>query len=365
MSKSVHARRLHIHLPRHLDEETYRERWESGLEPDASPYGFHHARTLGYSVTFSKPHEYRSYLHRKLFGVLNRAAMGIDIGHAWHNREMLRKADVVWTMLEQEGLAVSMLIRLGVIRSVPVIGGTVWLINTWQSISTSRRAAYRRILAGWAAMTVATKACLDIARSKMPEVNTRLLHFGISANTFLPLPHRPRDRDHIAIFAMGNDRTRDWDVLFRAFGNDDRFRINLVCRWVGDEVMLKYHNVYLIREPSIAQMRELYAEADYAAVTMYENVFSGITVALEAAALGVPILGTRTGGLATYFSEEEMLLADVGDDDGLKHAVLGQSPAERQAMADRAQGKFRDSDYTTLGMIKRYDALTRSTMHDG
>jgi glycosyltransferase involved in cell wall biosynthesis len=350
---------LYVHLPAHLDEETYRQRWQNGLEPDASPYGFHHARSLGYTVAFSKRHNPNGLLGRFFGRITNRFSFGLDVNHAWHNRKAINSADIVWTMLEQEALAVSLLMRVGALKSKPIIGGTVWVINQWASLPKQKRLAFRYLMQKWAVIAVHTRTCLSAAVKIFDKGNPQFLAFGISADTFSTLPPPTPEKRAITIFAMGNDRTRDWDILFRAFGNDERFQIRLVCRWVNAEDISRFANVELIREPSIEKMRQLYADADYAAVTMHKNIFSGITVALEAAALGVPILGTKTGGLLTYFSNNEMLLSEVANDMALRTAVLEQSNSSRRSMADRARTKFLHQEYTTLGMIKRYDKLSR------
>lgn len=351
--------RLYVHLPAHLDEETYRQRWQNGLEPDASPYGFHHARSLGYAVTFSKSKKSNGLLGRLFGRIANRLSFGLDVNHAWYNRKAINSADIVWTMLEQEALAVSLLMRLGALTSKPIIGGTVWVINQWASLPRRKRLAFRYLMQKWAVIAVHTRTCLSVAVEIFDKGNPQFLAFGISADTFSTLQSPPPENRAITIFAMGNDRTRDWDILFRAFGNDERFQIRLVCRWVDAGDISHLTNVDLIREPSIARMQKLYADADYAAVTMHENIFSGITVALEAAALGVPILGTKTGGLLTYFSTDEMLLSDVANHMALRNAVLQQSNLSRRLMANRAYAKYVQQEYTTLGMMKRYDKLSR------
>lgn len=352
--------RLYVHLPASLVVDAYRERWKDGIEPDETPYGFHRAAELGYAVTFSEDRTRRGW--RRIADVVRRRAMGIDLVHAWGNRHAMRRADVIWTMLEQEALAVALLMRLRLVGRKPIVAGTVWMLDNWSRLTNRQRRFLHWLFRVWSVLTVHSTRCLTIARRELADVRSSLVHFGIAEESFPPLPPRTPTAGLIVIFAMGNDRTRDWETLLRAFGNDARFRLNFVCRWLGDEVADRYANVRIIRSPDMATIRALYAEADYAAVPMHDNDYSGITVALEAAALSVPILATRTGGLSTYFDEDEMLLAAVHDDRGLRDAVLGQSIDDRLRMADRARARFHLGNYTTLGMMKRYDALTRDVV---
>lgn len=351
--------RLYVHLAADLDTAAYLDRWERGREPDRSPYGFHHAIRFGWAVRFSRPRPPRKRPWRGLLAAVDRVTSGIDVWHAWRNRRAIAQADVIWTMLEREAFGVAALMALRLVPRKPLISGAVWIFNDWDRMSPWRQKILRRLARFCSVFAVHAEGCLPIAERAMPELDTRLMYFGVSAESFpLRAPKKVSARPTV-IFAMGNDRTRDWDVLLRAFGNDDRFDLQIVCRWFTDQKASPFTNVSVIRDPSLSEMRGMYARADYAAVTMCRNVFSGVTVALEAAALGVPILATRTGGLATYFADDEMLLAEVGDSTGLRDAVLRQSARERSAMAARAQQRFVEEDYTTLGLVSRYNELTR------
>ena len=55
-----------------------------------------------------------------------------------------------------------------------------------------------------------------------------------------------------------------------------------------------------------------YHWADIVAVPMRQNIYSGITVALEAAAMGTPVVSSRTGGVPTYFGEDEVFYSPAG-----------------------------------------------------
>ncbi len=357
--------RLYVHLAPTLDVPSYRRRWESGAAPDATPYGFHLAASLGWSVRFSRARVPRRRPWQGILGLVDRLTGGVDLWHAWRNRASVRGAQMIWTLTDAEGLALAVLMRIGLLPRRPLIAGTVWMLHEWDQHGRVKRAVLRWSTRAWTVLTVHAEPCLQIARRELRSADSRLLRFGVSDSAFPllpPLERSERSSGPLVVFAMGNDRTRDWDVLLEAFGDDERFRIDLVCRWFTEERAGRYGNVRLIRDPDLEQMRRLYRESDYAAIPMRENAFSGITVALEAAALGVPVLGSRTGGLLTYFTEDEMLLSPVGDATSMREAVLGQGREERRAMAERAQRRTEAGRYTTQGLVERYDRIASEVL---
>ena len=107
------------------------------------------------------------------------------------------------------------------------------------------------------------------------------------------------------------------------------------------------------------EFRELYRWADVVVVPMVSNLYSGITVALEATSLGVPVVSSDTGGIPTYFSPEEMIYVPPSDPVALRDRVLGCSAEELLGYVQRAQAHFRKQDYSTRGMAARYVELSQ------
>ena len=349
-------REVYVHLPHGLDADAYRRRYEAGEEPDESPYGFHVARERCLTVQFSKD---ETRLLRRGGWRIQRLFRGLDLLHALYNRRRLAKADVVWTMLEEEALALALLMRLRILERKPIIAGCVWMINEWQDLSERRQRLIRSLASFVTVLTVHSEPCLPLARRDLPGVKSRLLRFGIAASSFPPVTTEATRRDGpLRIVAVGNNRLRDWDVLLRAFGNDPRFHLTIVCWWLEDAAVAAYDNVDLPRKPTMETFRSLYASADYVAVSQHANIYSGITVALEAVSMGKPLLATRTGGVPTYFDDTEVLFVGVGDASEMKDKVLGQTADERREMADRARARFLEEDYSTRGMVARYIRLS-------
>jgi hypothetical protein len=87
---------------------------------------------------------------------------------------------------------------------------------------------------------------------------------------------------------------------------------------------------------------------------------SGITVILEAALYGLPILATDTGGLRAYFGDDAVFYVPVSDPDAILEAVRDAAAhprrMERQALA--AQRRAMSNDMGCEPYIKRHVNLT-------
>lgn len=350
-------RTAHVHLKYGLDVARYRQQSLRGEVPDVTPYGFHHAESMGWRLTYSvdtPESAIGNFLRRALTRLL-----GFDILHAYRNRRLITGADIVWTMEEVQFLAVCALpLAVPGAPRVRLIGQTVWLFNKWHTFSAFRCNMLRRLLLRADALTFHSRQYVDIVRKLVPGSEPCLLPFGISLDSFpwnepdvsLHMPRR--------ILAMGSDPTRDWKTLLAAFGNDDRFEIVVICGWLTDATAAQYKNLRVPRNPTMQEFRELYQWADLVVVPMVANLYSGITVALEATSLGVPVLSSDTGGIPTYFSAEEMIYVPPSDPVALRERVLACTVEELLGYVHRAQARFRKQDYSTRGMAARYVQLS-------
>ncbi len=312
---------------------------------------------MGWRLTYSVDAPESSvvnFIRRALIKLL-----GFDILHAYSNRKLITSADIVWTMEEVQFLAVCALpyVVPGTKR-VRLIAQTVWLFNKWNTFSSARCAMLRKLLLRADALTFHSRQYLDIVRRLVPGSEPMLLPFGISLDSFpwsepdVQL-HTPR-----RILAMGSDPTRDWKTLLEAFGNDERFEMVIICGWLTEANAAQYKNLRVPRNPSMQEFRDLYEWADVVVVPMVTNLYSGITVALEATSLGVPVVSSNTGGIPTYFTEDEVLYVPPSDPAALRARVLGCTLEELQGFVQRAQQRFQQQDYSTHGMAARYIQLS-------
>jgi len=348
----------YVHLPYGMAEAPYRSRFQQGLEPDAAPYGLHFARDEGCTVTF--PDDYPRDPKRLIERII-RKLTGLDLIHAIRNRQHVKSADVLWTVMEGEALALAALMAFGALPRRPIVANVVFSFDRWDTFSRLKSAIYRFLMRRVTLWTVHSKASLEIARKVLRKSDSELMYFGVSSVSF-PLTEPDMESQvlgsaqatPIRVLAAGGDRTRDWKTFLDAFGNDDRFEMTVVCPWIDPELCSQYTNLHIPPRPRIEAFRKLYHWATFVVVPMHHNRYSGITVALEAAALGKPLICSRTGGVPTYFDEGEVFFVPVADAQALRVIALSATGADRRSKAMKAQQRFRERDYSTKGMARRY-----------
>ena len=348
--------RVYVHSRRELDAALTRSKFDQGLEPEPAAYGFNLAETRGLEMSYSddRPHiRFSDHLFWKL---------GFDFLHAVDNLAKIRRADVIWTMLEWEWLSVSLLQRLRLAPRRPLVANSVWLAERWTEWSWIRRAVYQWLMADNLHLTVHAALSHERLKQLLPRKEFHLVRFGVSTRGYPLTPPRVEDWTGrpIRVYSIGNDGTRDWETMLEAFGGDPRFEVAIVCRWLGDEHLKAHSNLRIPRIASVADQREMYGWADVVVMPMRPNCFSGITVLLEAAALGRPIVSSRTGGAETYFNDDEVTYVPPGDAAALKRAVLEASRPDLLARAVRAQARFVADGYSAQDMVERYVALTET-----
>ena len=349
--------RVYVHNTVGRGAARHFERFRSGAAADQSPYGFHRARALGLAVELSE--DSPSRVLRFLSRVSVRLA-GFDLPHALVNLGRIRAADIIWSMTEKEAFAVAAVQSLGLAPRRPIITSTVWITNEWHRIPFFMRPLYRHLGRHFDYVTVQSKAALELAHVIFPASRIELMYFGINPETFtMAAPVLRPQPPVMRIFAAGNDRTRDWETFLRAFGNDPRFSLEIYCWWLPAKTAAAYTNLQVHRAMTMDELVAAIQAADIVAVPMTANTFSGITFAINSAAMGKTILSTRTGGVTTYFDEDELLYCAVGDPDDMRAVVAGSSAQSRFDLACRAHRRFLQRDYTSLGMIKRFAELTR------
>jgi glycosyltransferase involved in cell wall biosynthesis len=334
------------------------ELFSQDQRPSRTAYDFELAEEFFSSVTYS---EDRAGL---LWGLLRRGLqklLKVDFLHAWHNRAAISSADIVWTMDELSHPSVGIVRSLMGNKSRPaIIGHSIALFDHLGGTSRLHR-RYRLLLASKAnVLTFNSRGTLALGQELFPNKPSELIYFGISEERFaLAEARRARGGGPIRVFANGNDRTRDWQTLVEALGNDDRFEVLISCGWAPDYAK-SYRNVTVRRDMRVGEQVDCYRTYDWAVVPMVENLYSGITVALEAAASGIPVVAARTGGVPTYFGDDEVLFYPPGNPEALRDLLVDCTDDRRLEFAQAAQQRFKTSSYTSRNMIQQYVRLTES-----
>lgn len=356
--------KAYVALYHGIDAAHWRQQYEagvadSGIATDLTPYGFHRAEQYGFDVVFAQD---APPARRGIMALFLTRFLGFDILHAWDNRRRVAGADIVWTMTEGEGFAIALLFFLRVVPRKPIVNNVVWLLNDWGKGYWYKRKIYK-FLARYMLMTVHSSRCLTVARHEFPRIRSELMYFGVNSDVIAPRPrHEATPGRPLSLVSMGSDKTRDWKTLLDAFGNHPNVLLTLVCWRLSESDIAQYNNVRLLRITNRTDFVACYYAADIALVTMVENIFSGITSALDAAAAGVPLIATRTGGILTYFTEDEVCFVPAGDVQALRNAVTGTSAEARREKADRALRRFRENDYSNNGLARRYCDISRDLL---
>ena len=355
--------RVFVHSRRGLGLRQHRRRYAAGLAQDPAPYGFDLAETRGVGIAFSQDGPYERVSRKSIDRI------AFDPAHALYNLRAMRRADVIWTVLEWDWLSVSFMQRLGLLPPVPVIGNSVWLFDHWPVWSGRRRRLLRWLMADNIHLTLHARPALELSRRFVPDRSFHLSPFGISTRVFPltePVP-APRGDRPLRIYAIGNDGTRDWQTLLDAFGNDPRFELTILCRWLGERHdVASYTNLrWPDYDSGSGELRRYNEWADVVVVPMRENPYSGITAACEAVATGKPVIASHTGGVPTYFDPGEVVYVPPSDPAALRYAALGLTPQSMRQLALRAQDRFRRSGYAAQDMVDRYIAISRSLLETG
>lgn len=351
---------VHVHLFHGADPRRYRKGEQIGCL-----YGYHHAESAEFSLDYSQDADESAptrFLRRAL-----KAALGFDFIHTWRNRSAILQSDVIWTHTEQEHLAVALLLLLNARRGGErplLLAQSVWLLDRWGGYGALRRAFYRRLLARADRLTTLASENAALCGRYFGR-DARSVLYGLNTDDF-PLcpPARWRPHEPVRVAAIGNDRDRDWTTLVAALGHDARYEVRIATRR-RMPASARAPNVEVVRVSGIQQQHALYDWADLIVVPLRPNTHaSGITVMLEAAALGKPMIATKVGALDDYFDEHAVSWVAPFEPQQLRDAVnaLVASPARALEQAREACEQLRTRDLTTQHYAQQHVQLTREML---
>jgi hypothetical protein len=351
---------VHVHLFYGADPRHYRKGENIG-----SLYGYHHAESPEFALNYAQDAREGKpvrFVRRAL-----KAALGFDFIHAWRNRDAMLNSDVIWTHTEQEHLAVALVLLMqakkGGARPL-LLAQSVWLLDRWPGYGGLRRAFYKRLLARADRLTTLASENAALCKEFFGRAATPLL-YGLNTHDF-PLcppshwkPHTP-----VRVAAIGNDRDRDWTTLVAALRDDARYEVRIATRR-RMPASARAANVEIVRVSGIQQQHALYDWADIIVVPLRPNTHaSGITVMLEAAALGKPMIVTKVGALDDYFDDKAAFYIEPFNAQQLREAVnaLVDNPARALAQAREACEQLSARDLTTENYARQHAQLTREML---
>lgn len=358
--------KVFVHLAFGQDAANHGKKYIEGRAPDKVPYGYHHAESEKFRLSFSKDFPEGSLFSRIRRQLLLR--IGFDLIHAWRNRTEMFAADVIWTHTEREHLAIAtFLFFMPKSRRPKLIAQSVWLFDEWHTLSLLKRSCYRSLLRTADVLTVLSPENLQVMRKEVPEVKGVLMLFGISLDSFpiVEIKVQPIHNRPIRILSLGNDRHRDWSTLLSAFASKVEVELRIATRNLSLENVAGCGNVQVLQPTSMQDIKGLYSWADLVVLTLEHNQHaSGITVVLEAVSCGVPVICSDVGGLKAYFTDEQVCYIPVDDIDALWESAMKLASDEKKCeqMARLAQQRLQDADLTSRGFALRHCLLTEQLL---
>jgi glycosyltransferase involved in cell wall biosynthesis len=354
--------KVHVHLFYGADPRFYRPGDNIGCL-----YGYHHAQSDAFALTYSQ--DARESKPVKLLRRGLKAALGFDFIHTWRNRAEMLRSDVIWTHTEQEWLSAALMLLLsgrkaGDDAGPLLLAQSVWLLDKWPSYGILRSWLYRKLMTRADQLTTLASENAELCQRYF-ERDAKPLFYGLNTQDFpVKAPTEWKPDTPIRIAAIGNDRDRDWETLIKAFGNDARYTVKLATRR-RIPASLRAPNVEIALFSGIKKQHELYDWADVIVVPLRPNSHaSGITVMLEAAAVGKPMVVTNVGALQDYFPANEAAYIPPFDPQALREAVdqLAASPTDALRQAQAAAAGLLSRDLTTQNYAMQHVRVTQEML---
>jgi glycosyltransferase involved in cell wall biosynthesis len=355
-----------VHLAKGFDARRWEKRWAAGQIVGINerlPYGYFRAADDGCVVCYSGDETKNKLIH--LLGSWIMSIVGVDILHAWRNKNGIYASDVVWTHTEIEYLAVLLLFLILFWRRRPkLIAQNVWLFDRWHSLSTGTRWILSRLIVKADILTFLSPENLKVARNLFPEVRCGFVPFGINTDDF-PALKRKKPHHPVHVLLVGNDPHRDWQILIEAMRSLPDCCLKIASKKVEAAQIASCSNIEVLNISSNDQLFAAFGWADILAVTLKPNLHaSGITVLQEAAMRGVAIVCTDTGGLRAYFSDDEIYYIPGNNSFEIQTAImtLAANDELRRGLSARAQERMKSGGLSSRSYARRHAELSRELL---
>ena len=278
--------------------------------------------------------------------------MRIDVLHA-HN----------WGVFLEAALAGALARTRTIIHTVH--GPYMDYVPGWRSyLKRSLRHLLERLFAPQFAKVVTVSDSIQkYIKTEIGIAASRLLtiHNGIAADNVVP---SARADDLIKCVTVGRlAEVKNQAMMIRAFHAANCANARLCLIGDGPE---RQNLGTLVRELGIeARVTFTGFRKDVAAMLSESDIFlmssnyEGISIAvLEAMRAGLPVIGTRVGGMSEVVKEQTGVLVEAGDVNGMARALraLILSP-DRRAVLGLAGRKFLEAEFSLQNMVGQYEQL--------
>jgi glycosyltransferase involved in cell wall biosynthesis len=168
------------------------------------------------------------------------------------------------------------------------------------------------------------------------------------------------------VLSVGRDPERDFATLCNGAENADTRTKIVSMRYLVPEALSNRTHVDFFENVSYEELFRMYRGALAVVVPIKRDVtyMAGVRAAMEAMAMGIPVIAARTKGLESYFAEDrEVVYFTPGNAKELSTKLqdLRSRPEVYQRIADAAQAKVRDK--YDAGVVSRFlnDCLRDAT----
>ena len=358
--------RLLVYYPHGFSIRGWRQAYERGERPEPSHWGMHQAGDFGFELISTEDKtpgpilEFIRKVGQRLFKV--------NIAHLVLNWQQIREADAIWAMSERE---INVLVWATTFRSKPplIFGEAVWLVDEWPTYGPFRRFIAQTTLKRAASLLVCVEQGANYLNQILSNVRARPYKFGVPVDAFEDVRELPGfasgwsiDRP-LRVLSAGNDLRRDWETVVQAVAGDDQFETVLLSRRPHVKKLIPPDS-NIRHEPAVPfkQLREWYGWTDVVIIASKPNHHgAGLTMFLEAAASGVPIISAQTGSLEEYLPEDCVTYVPCGDAEAMRQALceLRDDPEGTAQKAMRAYK--RAQSYSSRSAVKeRCDVIWES-----
>lgn len=298
-----------VYYPSQVDVDAWKVAYDEEAKPDAWPYGLNRLEDESTGVSHKSIHRQNSFVAAaaSLLQKPRRTTRGVStpLSVTWDERTALDlylageggyfATGVIWATDQLRVPAAALRLRL--LRRVLRDAGAIWCLST----------AQLPILDRWLGKR---------SRSGMAEY----LPFGIDTDFYSA---RSQESDDL-IFSVGGDRDRDPETLFAALASTISARPGTRAVVQTTSTIKPPDGVSVVKHLAHAELREMYAKATVVAVATKPNLHvSGMTVSLEAAATGRPVVITKTPGMTDYVRDGLTgLLTPVGDASAMAASII-------------------------------------------
>lgn len=328
--------KLDLHLTQ--DVEAWSLRHSLRQAPSLWPYGLEHLRAdFDVRISRLRTRDASNFLRRRLESRSSES----DWALAWDERTGLRMAaagaagrracGVIWASDDYDQRRKRL--RTAVLRKALAQFDLLWCLSRPQTDAVSR----------W----------LD-----KPNLPVEFLRFGVDTDFWAQRWATPKRSCTKLVLCVGRDPDRDWTTAVRAAERIASVRPDVRFLIQGTRVASSPSVEFFDTVPH-DQLRDLYAQADLVLVATRQNLHvSGMTVALEAQAMGRPLVMSLTPGLLDYVTPATCRLVAVSDDIAMGDAVLDllEAPNVRDEMGAAARA-YVEAHHRVEQMASRLSSL--------